>query len=235
MCLCAVKAPARRARAGAPALQERATRAWRSDVARRFSPPTTIVGRRRRARSRPTGSAGGSDRAKRLRKNGGFNRDRPHISRAQPLCPVCCPLATGDSHLSHLHDGRTRRHGGPRCLAPRSRRRREEKGRRLRRRGSRRASPRARASLRDAPSGNDASFPFTHRTPLVASRSLEANTPEAPSWPASRPISPRGRRAGSNASATRDFADLTDPPLTRAVRQGRGPEGRHGRARPARR
>ena len=214
MCLCAVKAPARLARGGAPALQERATRAWRSDVARRFSPPTTIVGRRRRARSRPTGSAGGSDRAKRLRKNGGFNRDRPHISRAQPLCPVCCPLATGDSHLSHLHDGRTRRHGGPRCHAPRSRRRREEKGRRLRRRGSRRASPRARASLRDAPSGNDASFPFTHRTPLVASRSLEANTPGAPSWPASRPISPRGRRAGSNASATRDVRG-SDRPLSR--------------------
>ena len=164
MCLCAVKAPARRERAGAPAPPERATRAWRSDVARRFSPPSTNVVRRRRAESRPTGSAGGSDRAKRLRKNGGFNRDLPHISRAQPLCPVCCPLATGDSHLSHLHDGRTRRHGGPRCHAPRSRRRREEKGRRLRRRGSRRASPRARASLRDAPSGNDASFPFTHRT-----------------------------------------------------------------------
>ena len=52
MCLCAVKAPARLARGGAPALQERATRAWRSDVARRFSPPTTKVGRPRRAESR---------------------------------------------------------------------------------------------------------------------------------------------------------------------------------------
>lgn len=172
MCLCAVKAPARRERAGAPAPPERATRASRSDVARRFSPPTTIVGRRRPSR---VASAGGSDRAKRLRKNGGFNRDPPHISRAQPLCPVCCPLATGDSHLSHLHDGRTRRHGGPRCLAPRSRRRREEKGRRLRRRGSRRAFPRTRASPRDAPSGSEASFPCAHRASRVASPSVEAN------------------------------------------------------------
>ena len=179
------------------------------------------------SRGRQVGAPAALDRAKRLRKNGGFNRDLPHIARAQPLAPCVAhsPPATHTSRTSTMAG--LRRHGGPRCHAPRSRRRREEKGRRLRRRGSRRASPRARASLRDAPSGNDASFPFTHRTPLVASRSLEANTPGAPSWPASRPISP--------SRPTRRFKRLRDarlrgsdrPPLTRAVRQGRGPEGRH--------
>ena len=134
--------------------------------------------RRRQAESRPTGSAGGSDRAKRLRKNGGFNRDLPHISRAQPLCPVCCPLATGDSHLSHLHDGRTRRHGGPRCHAPRSRRRREEKGGGDSDDEDPDVRPRELARLCVMPHPETTRrFRFSHRTPLVASRSLEAGHP----------------------------------------------------------
>ena len=171
-------APGRRPRAG----RARASRRHRN--ARRVhgavtSPKVFTAEDQSRGSTRGRQNAGGSI-AKRFLKLRALRPSRPRISRAQPLCPVCCPLATGDSYFSHFHDGRTRRHGGPRCLAPRSRRRREEKGRRLRRPGSRRASPRPRASLRDAPTGNRASFPCARRTPFVASQSVEANTPGAP-------------------------------------------------------
>ena len=230
MCLCAVKAPARRARAGAPAPPERATRAWRSDVARRFSPPTTKVGRRRPSR---VASAGGSDRAKRLRKNGGFNRDLPHISRAQPLCPVCCPLATGDSHtrtstMAGLGDmaglGATLpdRDGGGKKKGGDS----DDEDPDVR--------PRELARLCVMPHP-ETTRRFRLRIAHLSSRLAPSkpNTPGAPSWPASRPISSRPTRRFKRLRDARLRG--SDRPLTRAVRQGRGPEGRHGRARPARR